>query len=226
MAATCALVLLVGSGCGGDGTSDVTIKDPTVEESQKLSGIVSAPYGVLASAPRWWEGLSLVSSAQAAQGLFPVGPGLPVSLSELDANDFADGAIDSPRLVLPAVVTDTDGRFTFIAPEALDVTNCRKMVAVGNGETLTRALVFSRQVAIDATSEALVRVLMEYVHGSRAQLCDFSAYELSQLYRVVSDATYLAYGDDVASVNEDAFRRAWTNKTVQRTLEAIAAAVD
>jgi hypothetical protein len=200
------------------------VTDPPVLE-EKITGIVSAPNGVLATAPRWWQSplsFPFVSAAFALQGVSPVGAGLPVSLSLLDSVDFADGRIDSPIPLFTAAITNAAGRYTIISPDAEDTAVCRKMLAAGGGNSLTRALVFSHEVDINATSEALVRVLLDYVGGSQAQLCDFSVGELTDLLGLVRSATAPAKGGSAPEINEHAYQLAANNRRVQDALRNFA----
>lgn len=220
-----AILLSFAPGCGSEGSSEVTLvtDPPTVEE--KITGIVSAPNGVLAMAPRGWQsplGLPFVSMALALQGVSPVAAGLPVSLSLLDSVDFADGRIDSPIPLFTAALTNAEGRYTIISRDAEDTSVCRKMLAAGGGDSLTRALVFSHEIDVNATSEALVRVLLDYVGGSQAQLCDFSVSELTDLLGLVRAATFPASGDTAAEINERAYQLAVTNRRVQEALRNFA----
>src|SRR5262245_47893991 len=94
------------SGCGSDGSSGLTLPTDPPKTEEKITGLVLAPNGAQASAPHWWEGLQigLSSPAYALRGVTPVSDGLPVSLSMLDATDFADGSIDSPRPLITATL--------------------------------------------------------------------------------------------------------------------------
>ena len=211
-------------GCGSDGTSAVTLGGGTHTE-EKMTGVVYAPGGVLASAQSGWSpqfNFGFASAAYALQGVAPVGAGLPVSLVLLDSLDFSDGQIDSPKPLITAALTDDTGRYEIIDPAVEDVNICRKMLSVGGGDALTRALVFSHETQIDATSEALVRVLLEHVASSTAQLCDYNANDLTKLLAKLTDVTLNATGTTVAEINNDAYLRAHNNPVVQQMLVDLA----
>jgi hypothetical protein len=217
------VVWLTFAGCGSDGSSAVMV--PPVGDGNEpiVTGFVFAPNGVMASSSPTrlfqyaFERL-FVSPASAVQGVSPVGAGVPVSLVELDWVDFADGRIDSPLPLDLDTVTEADGRYRIVDPEARDVLGCRKMLIAGAGSTVMRALVFGREVNIDPASEALVRVLLDFVSGSTAQLCDFSASELQRLQQRVQDVTFTARGNSVAEVTAAAYELARRNRSLQQAL--------
>jgi hypothetical protein len=221
-----ALVWVVGmavslNGCGADGSSGATLPTDPPQKESKLTGVVYAPNGVLAGAPRWWDrhfDFGIASPAYALRSVSPVASGLPVSLALLDAIDVADGYIDSPKPLVTAALTNDEGRFTIIAAAAEDVITCRKMVFAGGGDALTRAFVYSHEVQIDAASEALVRVLLDHLAASLSHLCNYNTGELTQLQQTVNDATFSAHGDTAAAINEDAYQRAKANRFVQAAL--------
>ncbi|MBI3786252.1 MAG: hypothetical protein HY270_22925 [Deltaproteobacteria bacterium] len=225
--ASCAAValavgVLIGlGGCGSNGSSSVSFTDDP-QAQEKITGVVYGPNGALAAlAPAWWErqlNLSFSSPAYGLQGVSPIGAGLPVSLSLLDAIDFADGRIDSPKPLVTSALTDEEGRYSIIDPAAEDVTVCRKVLAAGSGTSLTRALVFSHNVQIDAASEALVRVLLDHVSTSLSPLCNYSVDDLARLLQKVQDVTVSAHGDTAGEINDDAYLRAKNNRFVQQML--------
>ena len=214
-------------GCGSDGSSGVVVLPGDSGNNPIVTGFVLAPNGVMArTTPPWqiaFEGI-LASPAQALQGVSAVGSGVPVSLAQLDWVDFADGRIDSPLPLDLDTVTEIDGRFRIVDPEARDVLGCRKMLTAGTGTTIMRALVYGREVNIDAASEALVRVLLDFVANSTAQLCNFSASELARLQQRVNEVTFPARGNSVAELNEAAYQLARRNRSLQQALAAAATA--
>lgn len=212
------------SGCGSDGSAGVTVL-PGGANEPIVTGFVLAPNGVMARATSRWQLVlqgALVGPALALQEVSPVGRGVPVSLAQLDWVDFADGRIDSPLPLDLDTVTEADGRYRIVDPEARDVLGCRKLLTAGSGTTTMRALVYGREVNIDAASEALVRVLLDFVANSTAQLCDFSASELQRLQQKVNDVTYTARGNSVAEINAAAYELARRNRSLQQALAAAA----
>lgn len=210
------------SGCGSDGSSGVTVL-PGGSNEPIITGFVIAPNGTMARAPSRLQLLlegALAVPALALQGVNPVGSGVTVSLVQLDWVDFADGQIDSPLPLDLDTVTEADGRYRIVDPEARDVLGCRKLLIAGSGATTMRALVYGREVNIDAASEALVRVLLDFVANSTAQLCDFSASELQRLQQKVNDVTYTASGNSVAEINAAAYELARRNRSLQQALAA------
>lgn len=232
-AALAALLLFVPSlsGCGSNGTS---IAGPGAQDQQieeKVTGTVFAPNGVIAANHSWWEmprGFGLVSPAYALRNTTPVGSGVPVSFVKASADDALNGELDegpmyASLLLLNPAFTKSDGRYTFIHEVARDVEDCGKMVEVGSrtSETLTRAFVFSHDVDIDANSEAVVRLVLDRITNSTAGLCDFDTDTLTLLSRAVREVTQFATGDNVATVNADAYNRAKRSSAIQKLLESI-----
>ncbi len=213
------------AGCGSDGSSAVTVIRVPTPGAGVITGIVQAPNGVIA-APRIWEprfAWSLWSSmAEALQGVRPVGAGVSVSLSMLDSADFADGTIDAALPLVVDIVTEADGRYTIMDPAADDVTSCRKMVTAGTGTAVMRSFVYGREIPIDSSSEALVRVVLDYVAGSTSQLCDFDTAELVRLQRKVADVVFAARGNSVEELNQRAYDLARTNRSLRAALEEAA----
>ncbi len=213
--------LLSLAGCGSDGSSGIDVR-PGDTPQANITGIVYGPGGAIAMHKAWWD-VGLVSSAFALlPGVtLPVGPGQPVSLSQVDIVDAGDGVIDHDQPLIPLTFTNFEGRYSIIAPEAEDVTSCRKMVSVGSGTALTRSFVYRKSpVDIDATSEAMVRVILDNVAQTRHQLCNFSSDELIQIYDKVFVAASTARGDNVADLNQAAYVRARGNRDVQAALAA------
>lgn len=223
-----AMLLVLGSGCGSDGSSAVTVVRNPTPPAGVITGIVRAPGGVIA-AQRLWDprlAFALVESvAKALQGVQPVGAGVTVSLSALDAADFANGRIDHALPLVVDTVTEANGRYTIMDPVADDVTSCRKMVTAGAGSTQMRALVFQREVPIDSSTEALVRVLLDYVAGTTADLCDFDASELVRLQQKVADVVFAARGNSVEELNARAYNLARTNRSLRLALDEAARTV-
>ncbi|MCX8073508.1 MAG: hypothetical protein N3C12_13830 [Candidatus Binatia bacterium] len=220
-------VCCVIAGCGSDGSSGVTVLPSGPPNEPIITGFVLAPNGVMARddgvPPRQFAFDRLLAApAQALQGISAVGVGVPVSLVELDWIDFADGRIDSPVPLDLDTVTEADGRYRIMDPEARDVLSCRKMLMAGSGGTVLRALVYGREVNVDPASEALVRVLLDFVSGSTAQLCDFSAAELQRLQQRVYEVTWIASGNSVAEITAAAHDLARRNRSLQQALVAAA----
>lgn len=220
------LCLMLVGGCGSDGSSSVTVVRNPTPPAGVITGIVRAPGGVIAAPRLWWNprlAWSLVEGvAVALQGVQPVGAGVTVSLSALDAADFADGKIDRPLPLVVDTVTEANGRYTIMDAAADDVTSCRKMVTAGTGTAMMRALVFQREVPVDSSTEALVRVLLDYVAGTTAHLCDFDAAELVRLQQKVADVVFAARGNSVEELNTRAYDLARTNRSLRLALDEAA----
>jgi hypothetical protein len=211
------------AGCGSDGTITVQEQPMQPGSTASITGTVFAPHGEIASRGNWeWlNPLNLVSKAYAVinPNVMPVGPGALVTFTHIDSVDAADGRIDSPRLIAQGL-TNVDGQFIINAREADDVDACRRMVAVGGGEQLTRAFVTSAITNIDVGSEATVRVVLNRLtQAPPAQLCDFTTTDLIRLLDIVSNASYTATGRTVAEINQNAYELAVTNPCVQDAVQ-------
>lgn len=215
------------AGCGSDGSSAVTVLPGGSSNEPIVTGFVLAPNGIMAEGQKLnllrvaFEGF-LAAPAVALQGVSPVGAGIQVSLAELDWADFADGRIDSPLPLDLDTVTEADGRYRILDPEARDVLACRKLLTAGSGSNVMRALVYGREVNIDPASEALVRVLLDFVASSTAQLCDFSASELFRLQQRVNEVVFTARGNSIAEITTAAYDLARRNRSLQQALTAAA----
>lgn len=227
--------------CGSDGTSRIQIPDSPPELKGELTGIVYGPRAVVEApiaAGRWWPSrLGLISTAYA--NLFNEIPfgirGAHVTLSSLTEVDAADGRIDSYDPVVQSVPTDADGRYRIVHHfvETLEVCESinsdrfvgRLLVSVAVGDPNlrgdTRAFVVSTQTDVDASTEAVVRLVLERIHEHYppVQLCDFDIEGLRNLVRVAQDAAYTARGDTVGEINADAYRLARENCKVLRALD-------
>lgn len=224
----CGIVVSFLAGCGSDGSSGVTVVRNPTPGAGVITGVVQAPNGVIA-APRILEprfAWALVASpASALQGVQPVGAGVSVSLSALDSADFADGKIDSPLPLVVDTVTESNGRYTIMDPAADDVISCRKMITAGSGNAVMRSFVYGREIPVDSSSEALVRVVLDYVAGTTAQLCDFDAAELVRLQQKVAEVVFAARGNSVEELNRRAYDLARTNRSLRLALDEAARSV-
>ncbi len=218
-----ALLLL---GCGSNGSSEVGLPEPPGEVEGELTGVVYGPVAVveppIAAIPTWWP--SLVSAAYA--NIFNEIPfGIRqahVTLSSVTEADAADGRIDFYDPVVQTVPTDADGRYKVVHDfvETLEVCESinqnrfvgRLLVSVSVGDPNlrgdTRAFVVSTQTDVDASSEAVVRLVLHRIFEQEppVQLCDFSIEGLRNLVSIAQDAAYTAAGDTVGEINADAYR--------------------
>ncbi len=218
---------LATAGCGSDGSSSVIIPPGGSSNEPIVTGFVLAPNGVMANTQGshlmgYVLGPFLPAPVVALQGVSPVGAGVLVSLAQLDWVDFADGRIDSPLPLNLDTITEADGRYRIVDPEARDVLGCRKVLIAGSGTNVMRALVYGREVNVDPASEALVRVLLDFVANSTAQLCDFSASELLRLQQRVNDVVFVARGNSIAEITAAAYELARRNRSLQQALLAAA----
>lgn len=237
-----AAVALLVAACGSNGSSDVRIPDSPPGVEGELTGIVYGPVAVveppLAAAGKWWPSkLGLVGAAYAnLYNEIPFGiRGAHATLSSVTEVDAADGRIDFYDPIVQSVPTDADGRYRVIHHfvETLEICESinserfvgRLLVSVSVGDPNhsgdTRAFVVSTQTDIDASSEAVVRLVLERIfeYEPPVQLCDFDIEGLRNLVRTAQDAAYTAEGDTVGEINADAYRLASENCKVLRDLD-------
>lgn len=242
-----AVALLVVA-CGSNGSSEIGIPPAQPPVKGELTGVVYGPTAVVepslaAAVETWWP--SLISTAYAnLYNEIPFGiREAHVTLSSLTQADAADGRIDFYDPVVQTVPTDADGRYSVISTfvETLDVCETINMerfvgrlivsVSVGdpNLQGDTRALVVSTQTDVDASSEAVVRLVLRRIFELRppVQLCDFSIEGLRNTVAAAQDAAYTAEGDTVGEINADAYRLASENcKVLQAIDDATGVPVD
>jgi hypothetical protein len=222
------VVTLSLGGCGHDGTVTATFPSTPKPDTPALAGVVQAPNGEIAAVGRpWLRGFELLPRAYALQNVLTIGEGVEVTLSRVDPIDAADGNIGDTAGHTPVFMaqgyTDFEGHYEITDPGADDVDACRLMVAVGtvgNG-TLTRAFVITAGRAdIDATSEAVVRVVLDRLTKAPAvQLCDFSLSGLQNIYDAVARATATASGENISQINQNAFEKALASRSVKRAID-------
>jgi hypothetical protein len=213
---TACLAVLALAGCGSTGSAGVVETSPPPMSVTEVQGVVLAPGGMFATAGwHWMDRLSLASRAFAQlQDLMPVESGVPVALSRVDGTAFARGTTDCqggdvncPQLLAQAD-TDETGLFQIAHPAVAHLENdCRLMVQVGSGDTLTRAFVLTRSNNnIDAATEAVVRVMLFAVNQTCAQFCDdISVDELKKISDEVRNVAFSAFGTDVQQINDSAY---------------------
>lgn len=234
LALAAALTLCV-AGCGSDGSSHVQFpgNDPDVEG--ELTGVVYGPKSLIEPETAWWPAtLGLVSTAYAV--LFNETPfGINeahVTLSSLTQVDAADGRIDSYDPLTQFSPTDADGRYRVISRvvEHLDVCETiqdkrfvgRLLVSADiDLNSRTRAFVVSSQTDIDASTEAVVRLVLRRIFEQEppVQLCDFSIEGLRNVMRFAENAAFTANGETVNEMNADAFRLISENCKVLQALD-------
>jgi hypothetical protein len=163
----------------------------------------------------------LTPRAVALQNVAPAQGTLRVALSQVNQGDAADGSIDSP-LLINQNDTDGEGAYRIVDPIAAHVDTCRLMVSVGSGNDMTRAFVTAKTTNIDASSEAVVRVILNRLTRAPAvNLCDFSLDAIVGISNAVDRAATLAFGDTVAAINDDAFTRACTAAASAEVKQAV-----
>jgi hypothetical protein len=149
--------------------------------------------------------------------------------------DAADGRIDFYDPVVQTVPTDADGRYSVIRSfvDTLDICETintgrfvgRLIVSASveqpNQLGRTRSFVVSTQTDIDASTEAVVRLVLQRIFEQRppVQLCDFSIEGLRNVMVAAQDAAYTAQGDTVSEINADAYRLASENCKVLGALD-------
>jgi hypothetical protein len=215
MGTACLAVLALG-GCGTTGSAGISETAPPPTSNPSVQGVVLAPDGMFAAAGwRWMERLSFASRAFALlQDIMPVQSGVSVSLSRVDAQAFARGTTDCtggnvncPQLLAEGSTDDT-GLFQIAHPSIAHLEDdCRLIVQVGSGDTLTRAFVLTRSNNnIDAATEATVRLMLLVVNHTCTQFCsDVTVAELKQISEEVRAAATNANGSDVAQINQSAY---------------------
>ena len=127
--------------------------DDSLDPAGRVSGVVEAPNGEIASAAglatklaRLWIGV-----ADALTGVEPV-PDVDVLLAFIDA---AGNVVNE----LTTAVTDSAGRYT-TALASNERPGSDLTVSVGSGRTRMRAFVYGEEVPLDSASEASVRLVL------------------------------------------------------------------
>ena len=187
----CAALAL--AGCGADGTSSVYI--PPGDSAPSVSGTVYAPNGQFAAAerwPQWFDALWLMPRAYAALGSeLPVITEQNVALSKLDPDQAAHGHPELGQYLLANGRTDpADGTYFISANELANFQPSEIIVQVGSGGALTRAFILSCTTSatvsctadIDAVSEAVVHLVLDYLARTTALLTDFSNEDLGKIH--------------------------------------------
>ena len=231
------------AGCGANGASSVYI--PPANPAPSVSGTVYAPNGQFAAAEHWWaEALRLMPPAYAAlQSELPITTEENVSLSKLDPAEAAHGSTDQALLLANGSTDPADGSY-FISNDQL-TGRCvvqagngeRCIVQVGSGDMLTRAFVFSCKTAsgvsyscttapgvswtadIDAVSEAVVRLVLDYLMRTSTQLGDFSNADLENIDCIARALANDISGTNVADINEKVYNRLAASQTMQNCLQ-------
>ncbi len=163
IAGACVAAAVALGGCGADGTSRAAI---SAAQKPSVTGTVYAPNGQFAARARSWQwahALTLVARADALQGMAGVTTPEEVSLSRLDPGVAAHGC--PPQVgcaqLLASAYTDSSGHYAISDDALANLDTGRLIVHVGSDSLLTRAFVFSRTADIDATGEALVRLVLQ-----------------------------------------------------------------
>jgi hypothetical protein len=224
----CAALAL--AGCGADGTS--SLYRPPGNPGPWVSGTVYAPNGQLAAAQRWWQwadAFRLAPLAYAAlQSELPITTEENVSLSKLDAAEAAHGSTER-ALLLANGRTDSDGTYLISNDELAGFQAGLIIVQVGSNQTgtLTRAFVFSCATNatvscvadIDAASEGVVRLVLDYLGRTTALLTDFSNEDLRKIDYAARTLAANISGASVAEINDNVYTRLAASPTLQNCLK-------
>jgi hypothetical protein len=235
-AVVCSAALAL-AGCGADGTSSVVL--PASNPAPSVSGTVYTPRadGEFAAAERWWQWADALWSMSRAyagsQSEFPVTSKVNVSLSKLDPAQAAQGS-SSPSTPLGNGSTASDGTYSIpsdqLASLQPDQIAWQIIVQVGSNQagTLTRAFVISCTTNtpvsctadLDAVSEGVVHVVLDYVAGNTdgKQLSDFSQTDLERISCMAEALAGSITGADVAAINTNVYNRLSTSQTMQNCL--------
>jgi hypothetical protein len=222
----CAALAL--AGCGPDGTSQVYI--PPGSPQPSVSGTLYAPNGQFAAAEGWWRWADMLWSMPRAyaalQSESPISTEENVSLSKLDPVQAAHGSTDR-ALLLANGRTYSDGTY-FIPNDQLGSFQAGEIIVqVGNGAMLSRAFVLSCTTSagvsctadIDAVSEGVVHVVLDYLGQTTAQLGDFSKTDLENIACMAQVLAGNISGTSVADVNEKVYNRLAASQTMQGCLQ-------
>lgn len=210
------------AGCGSDGTSSAVVHGA---QTPYVVGTVFAPDGEFAALTRQWQwsdALTLVARADALQGIAGVTTPQTVSLSRLDPVAAGHGC--PPQIACAQLIsstrTDSSGKYQ-ISDQALgDLSADHLIVHVGDEPLLTRAFVFSQTTDIDATSEALVRlVLLRLTQAPAVQLNVFTTNALQNLATQAQRLTQDMVGDSVTDLNDKVYDRLTASGTMQKTMD-------
>lgn len=218
------------AGCGANGASSVYI--PPANPTPSVSGTVYAPNGQFAAAERWWqwaEALRLMPRAYAAlQSELPITIEENVSLSKLDPVEAAHGSTEQ-ALLLANGRTDSDGTYFISNDQLASFQAGQIIVQVGSDQvgTLTRAFVLSCTTNagvsctadIDAVSEGVVHVVLDYLSQTTAQLSDFSNADLGNIDCIARALAKDISGTNVADINEKVYNRLAASQTMQDCLQ-------
>jgi hypothetical protein len=241
-AVVCSAALAL-AGCGADGTSSVYF--PANNPGPSVSGTVYTPCadgqfvtsctGGQSAAERWWQWAHVFWSMPrvyaALQSEFPVTSEENVSLSQLDPAQAAHGR-SSPALLLGNGSTRSDGTYSISNDQLASFQAGQIIVQLGSDQagTLTRAFVISCTTDttvsctadIDAVSEGVVHVVLDYVAGNtdHKQLSDFSKADLENIDCMARVLTAGISGTGgVADINENVYNRLIASPTMQNCLQ-------
>jgi hypothetical protein len=221
-------ILALVLGCGGDASVSVsTGGGGGGGQGPQVAGRVLLPNGQLAGSANAWQRFAevLVSRAHAlvAGNVLPAGINVLVQLYRVEqTNEVGGGVRVSEELFQNS--TDEAGQYGVLLPRGGSADTCRFMVQVGNAVdgTMTRAFVFSTSSPIDISfqSEAAVRLILERVIGGGANLCDFDANEIRNIYQAILDTPTVVTGNTVAALNLNATNAARQSPQVQAAINA------
>lgn len=200
------VVLLAAAGCGTEGNVAVDLPPTPRSIVPAITGTVFAPGGQ-------------TSPGTCLADLSPEEGTLNVVLWLVDSLDAKDGHIDNPFLLMQNR-TNGEGLYEILLPGTTQVGGCGLMVAVGSGDSLTRAFAVSHSTNLDAVSEAVVRVVLDRLtKAPPVQLCDFSAEGLSNILEKAKNAACSARGSTIAEVNDAAYQRVRVNAAVKQAID-------
>jgi hypothetical protein len=204
---------------------------PPGNPAPSASGTVYAPNGQFAAAERRWQwadALWLMPRAYAAlESELPVTTegGENVSLSKLDPVEAAHGSTER-ALLLGNGRTDSDGFYLISNDQLASFQAGEIIVQVGSGGMLTRAFVLSCTTNagvscttdIDAVSEGVVHVVLDYLARTTTQLTDFTAADLGNIDCMARVLAGNISGTSVADINAKVYNRLAASQTMQNCL--------
>lgn len=238
-AAVVCFAALALAGCGANGTSQVY--SPPGNPAPSVSGTVYAPNGQFAAAERWWQwanALRLMPRAYASQGLMQhINSEESVSLSSVNPTAAAHGCLPASASLCVDPIPGGEGRTdpqtgtyrisNSTLTDVNDTTSDRLLILVGGGDLLTRAFVFSCTTQpvvsctanVDAWSEAVVRLVFDYLARTTAQLSDFSNEDLGKIDYAARILAGNVSGTSVAEMNDNVYNWLAASPTMQNCLK-------
>ncbi len=220
----CLVVAMLGCGHNGGVVAGLTGPEPA-PDSPVVTGGVLAPNGELAYAPsllQRFADLVLPTARALDPRVTNIGAGVNVVFEQL-YDTSTPGQFEEVRL--SSSPTNLSGRFAVAIPDYIVIGACPPlMLKVGEGPTLTRALVYDQSDQdVRPESEAVVRLIFSLLADRPAVgICDFSADEIAQLTAMVEDDAASTFGDSVQDLNDRVEQLAAADPDVVNALNAFA----